>query len=973
MEEKMLKLKAFIFLAILGMAVNAAAFMPFEGSSDQAVSIAYYDQDPTYLANLRPITINDQSWFDFINKHGQWTGQINTLTGMIHRAYGSAIYVGIPKSEESARDLALSFLESNFDLLKIPISDLVNINSRHRGHHWFVDFKQQYRGVDVFGSRISVRISDQGNVVLFQGDYFPGINISSAPGISTEAARNAMTLGLVSSVQETSEPSLLVFPIPMDNGFSYRLGYQGEVATGQPARWMTIIDATTGEIFYRKNLIDYFTVDGYINGQIFPTTPFDTLVTRPFEFENVSIVGLTTQHTDANGFFTANVPDSTARRVNLTMVGRYVTVRNAQGTQAAITDTITPGETLFVNWATPRSRNDERTTYYQVNVVHDFIKAIDPDFTDLDNALNANVNLNETCNAYWDGSAVNFFMSGGGCSNTGEIADVIYHEYGHGITDFQYRPSAPSDAQHEGWSDYTAATITNQPLIGRGFYSGNPDQYLRTVDNTNRYPEDWQGESHNDGLIISGALWDLREALSPRTGYCDSLFHFARYGLSSNYDDYLVDVLEYDDNDDTLFNGTPHWTEITTAFNLHGIRVADQLSIFHNPLGDTLDTTHPFNLTATVTTTFTPVNDDSVFINYRLGNSGPFQRTQMIRTGGLNEYAGSIPAQPLGTLVEYYLAATNRLGGSVTAPATAPQPTFFFFVGQLTTLFADSLERTSGWIIGTPDDDATTGIWTRVDPIGTFADSFPNVAYQPEDDHTRNPGIYCYITGQQPSGDPNNGANDVDGGKTSLTTPYYDLSTYTNPVIEYFRWFTTNKNVDDTFEVEITGDSGQTWMPIEIVTSMANSWTKARILVDQVVSQRSRVMLRFSATDRGTGSIVEGGVDDLTIYSFNNVSVDDGQVRDLPTSYTLNANYPNPFNGRTEISYALPRASDVTLSIYDIAGRLVYQTMIPNQNAGLHSLIWDSRQAGIELASGVYLYRLQASDFAASRKMLLLK
>ncbi len=900
----MLKLRALIFLAILGMAASAAAFTPFEGSSDQAVTIAYYDQDPIYLANLRPMTINDQSWSAFVKGHGQWAGQLNTMTGLIHRAYGSAIYVGDPKSEESARELALSFIQSNADLLKIPVSDLVNINSRHRGHHWFVDFKQQYQGVDVFGNLISVRISDQGNVVLFQGDYFPGIEISPAPGISAGAARNAMSMGLVSSVQETSEPSLLVLPVPTETGFSYRLGYLGEVVTEQPARWMTIVDATTGEILYRKNLIDYYTVDGFISGRIFPTTPFDTLVTRPFEFENVSISGLTTQHTNSSGYFSANVPDSTSRRINITMVGRYVTVRNAQGAQAAITDTITPGETLYVNWDSTRSRNDERNAYYQVNVVHDFIKAIDPYFTDLDFALSANVNLNQTCNAYWDGTSVNFFMAGGGCSNTGEIADVIYHEYGHGITDYQYRPSAPSGAEHEGWSDYTAATITNQPLIGRGFYSGNPDQYLRTVDNTNRYPEDWTGESHNDGLIISGALWDLREALSPRTGYCDSLFHYARYGLSSNFDDYLIDVLEYDDNDDTLFNGTPHWSEISTSFNIHGISIADQMSISHNPLGDTVDTTHPYNLNATVSTTFTPVNDDSVFVHYRPGNSGSFQSIHMIRTGNPGEYAGSIPAQPLGTLVEYYLTAVNRLGSIVSAPVTAPNPTYFFFVGQLTTQFADSLEQSSGWVVGTPDDDATTGIWVRVDPVGTFADSFPNVPFQPEDDHTPAPGTSCYITGQQDIGDPNNGSNDVDGGKTSLTTPYYDLSSYDNPVIEYFRWFATNRNVDDTFEVQISGDSGQTWVPIEIVTAMANSWTRARFLVDQVIPQRSRVMLRFSAADRGAGSIVEGGVDDLTIYSFNNVSVDDRQNSGLPTSFALNANYPNPFNGRTEISYA---------------------------------------------------------------------
>jgi hypothetical protein len=970
---KMQKPKVLICLILLGIAASAAAFTPFDGVQDQAVSIAYYDQDPVFLSNLIPLTTNYPSWNAFLKQHGRWAGQANGLTGLIHRAWGDPIYVGIPANEDAASSLAKSFLLSNAELLKLDPSALILTRSIHRGHDWFVDFKQQYRGIDVFGSRVSVRISDRGNIIMLQCDYLPGISIPISPTLSASAANQSASSGLLSSIQSTNASNLLVLPIPTENGFDYRLGYQTEVSTDQPARWFTIVDAASGEILYRRNLIDYFTVDGFVNGGIYPFTPFDSLVVRPFSAQNVNVSGLAALQTDSIGFFTSPVADTLPRRVNLSMAGSFVSVRNSHGSQAALVDTVTPGETLYVNWTSARSRNDERNSYYHVNIVHDFFKALDPEFTGLDFAVPANVNLNQTCNAYWDGTSVNFFMAGGGCTNTGEIADVIYHEYGHGITDYQYRPSSPSGAQHEGWSDYTAATITNQPLIGRGFYSGNPDQYLRTVDNTNHFPEDWQGESHNDGLIIAGALWDLRETLAPRVGYCDSLFHFARYGLSSNYQDYLIDMLEYDDNDDTLFNGTPHWDEITNAFYLHGITPVDEISIAHTPIGDTLDQTHSYSITASVNFTFTPPDPDSVFVCYRLGNSGPFLKSQLTHTANPDEYSGAIPAQSMGTLVEYYLSVSDRHGRVVTSPITAPLPTYFFVVGQLTVQRADSLERSSGWVVGTQEDDATTGIWVRVDPIGTFADSLPYEPFQPEDDHTPDPGIYCYITGQQPIGDPNNGANDVDGGVTSLTTPLYNLSTYDNPVIEYYRWFATNRNVDDTFEVQISSDGGTSWIPVEIITTMANSWQRSRFLVDQVISERSQVKLRFSACDRGTGSIVESGVDDLTFYSFTPTSIPNQQNDGLPVSYALHENYPNPFNGRTEIAYDLPKPSNVTLSVFDITGRLVYQATLLDQIAGKHSLIWDSRQAGRDLASGVYLYRLQASDFAASRKMLLLK
>jgi hypothetical protein len=970
----MIKLKALVCMVLL-CASTSFAFIPIDGALDQPISVAYYDQDPAFLSQLSSLTVANPSWSVFVQRHGHWTGDINALTGIVHRAWGGAIYVGVPTSAESARDLALSFLGANADLLKVSISDLAPISSRHAGHHWFVNFKQQYNGLDVFGSMISVRISDRGNVVLFQCDYRPGIDLAPSPALSPQGARMAATSGLFSPVIESSEPNLNVFPIPGEDHFEYRLAYRTEVVTEQPARWLTIVDASTGELLYRRNLIYYDTVDGYIHGLIFPTTPFDSLVSRPFEFQTVNITGLAAVHSDTDGFFTAEVSDTIPRRTTLAMSGLYFNVLNSQGSQASYIDTISPGETLYVDWASPNSRNDERTAYYHLNIVHDFINALDPDFTALDLPMTANVNLDQTCNAYYDPGtvSVNFFMAGGGCSNTGEIADVMYHEYGHGITDFQYRPSSPSGAMHEGWSDYTAATITNQPLIGRGFYSNDPNGYLRSVRNHMYYPDSIQNEPHNDGLIVAGALWDLRETLSPRIGLCDSLWHFARYGLSSNFQDYLLDMLEYDDDDDSLSNGTPHWDEITTAFGNHGIRVADQMSIIHQPLSDTLDDSHPYAVTATISYMITPPNTNLIYVEYRTTSDGAFQAIQMVPTGNPNEFAGAIPAQPLGTMIQYYLSVTDIHGRVLTDPATAPHPTHFFVIGQLELQRADSLERASGWTTGAPGDDATTGLWVRVDPIGTYGDTVPNLPYQPEDDHTPDPGIYCYVTGQQPAGNPDNGANDVDGGKTSVNSPTYDLSTYENPVVEYWRWFTTTRGVDDTFMVQISSDNGTTWSPIEIVTAWENYWKRSRFLVDQLVSDRSQIELRFSAADDGAGSIVEAAIDDISFYSYSTTSIGEGQGDGLPAKFALHENYPNPFNGKTEISFELARTSDVALAIYDISGRLVYRTTMLNQPAGAHSIIWDSAKSGSELASGIYFYNLKAADFSASRKMLLLK
>jgi len=961
-----------VFILLLSWAASSSAYTPYGDIINQEILIPYYDQEPVLLSYLAPADMNDGAWKSFVQSHGPWAARINALTGMIHRAWGGSVYVGTPQTEQEAIAIALNFLSSNMALARIPSENLVPIISRHRGHHWYVDFRQQYQGLEVFGSHVAVRISDRGNVVLFECGYFPNIDIPAFPVLSADAAELSAGSGVIGFLDATV-PQLVIFPLPSGDRFEYRLAYELDVATNEPARFLSVVDADSGELLYRKNVMRYITADGFLSGMIYPVSPFDIPISRPFELETVNITGVNPVDSDTNGFFSVEVPDQQARALTTRLRGPFVNVLNYQGTEASFNGNITPGDTLRFTWIATNSRADERNCFYHVNIIHDYMKAIDPDFTDLDFSMVCNVNLNETCNAYYDPSqsSINFFMSGGGCSNTGEIADVIYHEYGHGVSDYVYRPSSPSGAQHEGWSDYIAATITNQPLIGRGFYSGDPNSSIRTVDNNMFWPDSLTGEPHNDGLIVAGALWDLREALSPRTGYCDSLFHFARFGLSATFQDYLVDILTYDDDDDDLFNGSPNWLAISNSFDLHGLSLPP-IAIAHLPLDDTNDSSNPYPVAITIGISEIPANQDSIFVKYRTHQGGLFSDILMSPGIDPGSYGCVIPAQPFGTLIEYYISVYDLNGEEYTSPATAPQPTYFFIVGQPQIQFADSLEQESGWTVGAPGDDATTGIWEQVDPNGTYADSDPTYPYQPEDDHTADPAVYCFVTGQHPLGDPNNGANDVDGGRTTLISPIYDLSSYENPMVEYYRWFTTKLNVNDTFYVDISSDGGASWTPLEILTTTENFWKKSRFLVSQLFTQLNQVRLRFAATDEGEASLVEGAVDDLTLYSFATTSA--GEKVELPKAFTVRQNFPNPFNAQTEISFDLPLASDVVLSVYDISGRLVASRYFPSISPGTHTIIWDSADiTGHDLPSGIYLYRLQAGQKANTRKMVLLK
>jgi hypothetical protein len=123
----------------------------------------------------------------------------------------------------------------------------------------------------------------------------------------------------------------------------------------------------------------------------------------------------------------------------------------------------------------------------------------------------------------------------------------------------------------------------------------------------------------------------------------------------------------------------------------------------------------------------------------------------------------------------------------------------------------------------------------------------------------------------------------------------------------------------------------------------------------------------------------------VVAYSFENYKIEprgdddiDGPS-DVPgggigRKLELAQNRPNPFNPKTAIAFNLPQAADVSLEIYDVAGRRVTTLVDKRLEAGPYSYEWDGKnQHGERVASGVYFYRLSTADRELSKKMVLLK
>lgn len=138
------------------------------------------------------------------------------------------------------------------------------------------------------------------------------------------------------------------------------------------------------------------------------------------------------------------------------------------------------------------------SAYHSVSDIHDYFKTKATGTsveTTMDFQMTTNIDVAGTCIAYYDGS-LNFFDLGGGCNPTSEINDVVYHKYGHGINYDVYSAyggSFTNGSLGEGYADTWANGLTEDPVLGIGFFTGDPTGYVRRYDiNKKVYPQDYE-------------------------------------------------------------------------------------------------------------------------------------------------------------------------------------------------------------------------------------------------------------------------------------------------------------------------------------------------------------------------------------------------------------------------------------------------------------------------------------------------
>jgi hypothetical protein len=851
-----------------------------------------------------------------------------------------------------------------------------------------IHFAQTHRGLPVVGARVSLIATEAGHLAAFGSQFHAAIDLDPLPSLSAGAAQAVAEAALPFNpvVDEViGLPELVVVPVSrFEGGASYRLAWRLRLATAEPyGVWLTHVDAHSGEVFWRENEVE-FLYEGTSTGEVeIPGYCFGITPNAPFQQMTVTVSGIGSAETDTLGHF--SIPgDEGPQTANAEFDGPWADVNRRDGPDASMSGPITPQTPLDLIWTDASSHVAERDAFYWTNETYAYIRRIDPAWTYAWKYA-VNVNVDSFCNANWSINVMNFFREGGGCANSARIGDVIAHEFGHGVQ-FSLLGSQGEQGLGEGNADITSTLMTNDSVIGRGFFLNQCASGLRDCENTLRYPEDVIGqEEHDAGRVICGFHWDTWEALiaslGPEVGKAivAEIWHYSRklFRPMTQPDQVLAYFLT-DDDDANLLNGTPHYSEICEGATNHGFSCPETVPVHitHTPLGDTQETQDPYPVVATIVAYAGELDPDSCLVQCRTYREAfsPFVPLLLTATGNPDEFAASIPAQPLGTLVQYYIQATNDMGGRMTHPRGAPGVVHCFFVGTLTVAVAADMETEGGWAEG--PSSATRGVWERGDPVGIikWVGGAP-FQLQPEDDHTPDPGVQCWITGNG-AGFP--GDNSIShGGETTLESAVYNLAGMPYARLSFWLWYSNhlgNNPGEDPFVVELSNNGGTAWVTMaERLAATSESWEEVQLdLTNFVPSLTSAMRFRFIACDLGEASLVEAGVDDFSILVLPAPNAIGGTVPIAPRRFAIEQNRPNPFGPWTEIRYSVPRTTRVSLRVYDVDGRLVRKLTDRVAVAGEHTARWDGRdETGVPVASGIYYYRIDAAGFRASGKMVM--
>ncbi len=759
-------------------------------------------------------------WRAFAGKHGAWTAVWDADTAVPRTVFGPGIAApGAVADGALALDAATKLLAEQLELLA-PGAQLADFVVSHNVLQTagarpmrVVSMAQHYKGLRVVGGGVTFVFKND-RLIVFGSTAAPAAALGLDVPTTLVDARiaEAATVRWIGDAYG-ADPTItaigapLVLPIIRDRGpIEHRVVVPVTADLAAPrALWTVYVDAVTGAPVARTQRLLF--AEGTVRYNAGVRQPASARMDYPAAFANLSVAAQSATSTVTGGVTWAGTAATT---VTTSLVGTYARILNGAGGVASASLPLSPSGTAVWNEAASEFVDAQLTSYVHATIAKRYaIDTIDPGLGWLAQRMDVTVNENDICNAYSNLDDIHFFRAGSTqgftCENTGRLADVVYHEFGHSLHGQSVVHNGEFDgALSEGISDYYAATITGDPAMGLGFFSTTePLRHIDPPGSEAVWPDDQSFDTHETGLIIAGALWDLRKGLiaklgeAPGIALADDIF-YAVISRSVDIPGSYAQALAEDDDDGNLSNGTPNQCQIDTAFAAHGLASVDggpgtllpptQVGFavaLAQPAGGSVDCP---SATITGGTVRWHLRDDAA-----VGG-------EVALTVDASGATATLPTQDDGVVIQYQVDATLSDGAAKIFPQNAADPWYELFVGPVTEIACFDFE----------EDPAAAG-WTFTGAFQWGAASAgaddPAEAYSP----TR-------LIGNAIGGNYSPGANAL------ATSPVIDTAGFDNVRLQYRRWL----NIEDAAYDQATIASEGTSLWTNLDTPQQNTHHRDR-------------------------------------------------------------------------------------------------------------------------------------------------
>ncbi len=734
-------------------------------------------------------------WRSFVEAEGWgWQARFDQRTGLPLRAWGRGIPLASLDNQHEVESSLRQILHRHPGLLGIDPADLVLRRSGYveRTDTWHLSLEQRHQGYPVYRGSVEARVRFGKLIMLGVGTH-PAIPELDPAQLSAETALElAIELGPApQAAHEAGAARVVVLPYQAGSGLDYALAWEVRSETQAPrGKWVGWVDAHSGELLAMEN--EVLSLQGTVYGEHDVRNPAGGTATSAMPYIAVwsDDAGM---YTDAAGAFELEGEAFTSR-----LQGSYFIVSNAAGAEGELSFSDGDG-----TWTSDWADQGEVDSYVFLHEVRDWALEFAPENPICGYQLNSYVNVSEaTCNAWFDGD-LNFGPEASGCNSSARLADVNYHEWGHGFHYWALQAGYFDSSASEGIADVVSVLQTDDPVIAPYFYQGS-SQGIRDLDPDRVYPDDWVNESHADGLIFGGAVWDLlnimREDYGEEEGWelTSQLFADAvpsGFTIPVAFDEFVA----ADDDDGDLSNGTPHYCQILEAFVPHGLSPnggTSLITLSHVPVDNQTAGVGDYPVEAGVSELTSACFDVSFTggeLLYSLdhGESWDSVGLELSDTG----LQGQIPEQEAGSVVHYYLVAESDDSSEAYVPAGGPINPFSFAVGDLVELYFEDFESDDGGyshelLDGLDQDGADDWLWGT--PQGMGGD--PDFAYSGDS-----------VWGNDLGGGNFNGEYQ-DDKHNQLSSGSIDVAPYNELLVQFQRWLQVEDGYYDQAKLLVDGE-----------------------------------------------------------------------------------------------------------------------------------------------------------------------